>query len=167
LSGQEEKAKSDPAERLLDACSITDLNALAERCKKIRHDHHQPTTRWAAPCLHAALHLAVVSRQWPAAHARAALLSIAADPTTRSPMRLAEAGPWWDQPTGAQAIGAAGNSEELARLDKLLDDTDGLRHVLQAQARQQLSDEGTPATRLEVMRRAASLLKESAEARSG
>jgi hypothetical protein len=158
--GQEEKARPGPDEQLLRSCGITDLNALAERRQKLRRDHHLPTTRWAAPCLHAALHVAVVNRGWPASQAQLALLTVAADTTTRSPMRLAEAGPWWDQPAVASREPTA-DPTELARLEQVLDDTDGLRPVLQAKARQQLADEGTPTTRLEVMRRAVSLLQET------
>ena len=155
---EEEKARSDPDEQLLDACGITDLNALADRCQQLRRDQHLPTTRWAAPCLRAALHLAVVNRGWPAEHAQAALLAVAAEPTTRSPMRLAEAGPWWDRPISAPIHVGAVNADELVQLEQTLDDTDGLRPVLQARARQQLADEGAPATRIEVMRRAVKLL---------
>jgi hypothetical protein len=152
-----EKTRSDPDKQLLVACGITDLNALADRCQQLRRDQHLPTTRWAAPCLRAALHLAVVNRSWPANEAQAALLAVAADRTTRSPMRLAEAGPWWDQPT-VPAISERADTGELVRLEQTLDDIDGLRPVLQARARQQLADEGTPATRIEVMRRAVKLL---------
>ena len=105
-----------------------------------------------------------INRQWPATQARSALLSVAADPNTRSPMRLAEASPWWDQPMSPPAARPANGSDE-ARLEHLLDDTDGLRPVLQAKAREQLAGEGTPPTRLEVMRRAVHLLRESPTAK--
>ena len=42
-----------------------------------------------------ALQLAVRGRGWPAERAAAALLSVASDPLTRSPARVAEAGSWW------------------------------------------------------------------------
>jgi hypothetical protein len=73
-------------------------------------------------------------------------------------MRLAEAGPWWDRPMNIHATDGASDPGELDQLEQTLDDTDGLRPVLQARARQELADEGSPATRIEVMRRAVRLL---------
>jgi len=52
----------------------------------------QLLTRWSAAHLLAALELAVRGRGWPADAAATALLHVAADPSTRSPARLAEAG---------------------------------------------------------------------------
>jgi len=70
-----------------------DLTALAGTVQGLRRDLGQPSVRWSAPCLATAIDFATKVRGWPAQHARHALLLVAADPQTRSPMRLAEAGP--------------------------------------------------------------------------
>ncbi len=85
-----------------------------------------------------------------------ALLAVAADPVTRSPMRLAEAGPWWDGAT--PAIAGAENRDELGRLERQLAEQDGRRLWLQQQARADLTAQGWPLTRLAVARRACELL---------
>ena len=82
---------------MLARCGITDLAALAERCQTARQALGLSPTRWAAPCLLAAIQLALL-RGWPPEQIQPALLTLAADRETRSPMRVAEAGPWWDQP---------------------------------------------------------------------
>jgi hypothetical protein len=72
-------------------------------------------------------------------------------------MRLAEAGPWWDQadePNGA-------DEEELAEWDAQLDELDGRRPALQAQARAELESEHLPLTRSSVTRRAIEILGRS------
>jgi hypothetical protein len=38
----------------------------------------------------------IVTRGWPPASMELALLAVAQDPESRSPARVAEAGPWWD-----------------------------------------------------------------------
>ena len=70
-------------------------------------------------------------------------------------MRVAEAGPWWDV---APAASEAGVAVDLAALEARLDDTGGLRPVLQAQARAELAAEGLPVTRSTVAQRACELL---------
>ena len=55
----------------------------------------RPAGRWTKHTLLAAIQLAL-TRGWPAPLIAPALLVIASDPETRSPVRLAEAGPWWD-----------------------------------------------------------------------
>jgi len=144
---------------LLASCRITDLDAFAATVQGLRRDLGQPSVRWSAPCLATAIGFAVTVRGWPAAHVREALLLVAADPATRSPMRLAEAGPWWDH---AQRPGLTRTRQEQAELDGLeatLADADDRAH-LQHQARQQLAAEGEPVTRLTVARRAARLIED-------
>jgi len=142
----------------LDGCRTPDLTALAGTVQGLRRDLGQPSVRWSAPCLATAIDFATKVRGWPAQHARHALLLVAADPQTRSPMRLAEAGPWWDH---AQQPGLTRTRQEQAELDGLeatLADADDRAH-LQHQARQQLAAAGEPVTRLTVARRAARLLE--------
>ena len=80
---------------VLTRCGITDLDVLVERCRHARRALDRPTGRWTRHTLMAAIQLAL-TRGWPPTHIETALLTVAADPDTRSPMRLAEAGPWWD-----------------------------------------------------------------------
>ena len=89
--------------------------------------------------------------------ATTALLHVAADPATRSPARLAEAGPWWDRPEAATTAQPAG--PDVAALEAELDTVDGQRLALQQRARQQLSTERHPVTRAAVIQRAAELLR--------
>ena len=72
-------------------------------------------------------------------------------------MRLAEAGPWWDEPVTATAISDT-ELAEVAAMEAELAETGGLRVVLQRQARDELAAEGIPATRATVTRRAQALL---------
>lgn len=123
----------------------------------------QPLTRWSPAHLLTALDLAVRGRGWPADQAAAALLHVTADPVTRSPARVAEAGPWWD--TGAEdATGrdAKATLVDLANLEAELDATDGRRVALQQQAREQLVRGGRPLTRSAVVQAAVDLLHTSA-----
>jgi len=143
----------------LDGSAARDLTALAGTVQGLRRDLGQPSIRWSAPCLATAIDFATKVRGWPAQHARHALLLVAADPQTRSPMRLAEAGPWWDH---AQQPGLSRTRQEQSELDGLeatLADADDRAH-LQATARTQLAAEGEPVTRLTVARRAARLLED-------
>jgi len=78
---------------------------------------------------------------------------VAADPATQSPMRVAEAGPWWDEPVAATAVYDA-DAAELAAMEADLADADRLGVALRRQARDELAAEGTPATRSTVVRRA-------------
>jgi hypothetical protein len=147
---------AEEADRLIEQCGIGDWDGFVAQCQALRRHLGQPTGRWTKHCLLAAIQLAVRARSWPAARVRAALLSVAADPNTRSPMRLAEAGPWWDEPAVRDA--PAGDGAELAAMEADLADAGGLRVVLQRQAREQLADEGAPLTRATVTRRAHTLL---------
>ncbi len=143
---------------LLDACGIGDLAALAERCVTARRALGQPVGRWRVPCLLVAIKLAVVARGWPVSDVVPALLAVAADPATISPVRLAEAGPWWDRPDQD----ASTDDVELADLEARLAELDGQRLTLQRQARKQLSAEGLPVTRATVTRRACDILDHQA-----
>jgi hypothetical protein len=127
----------------------------------------------------AALQTAVNVRGWPADIAARALLAVAADPQTRSPMRVAEAGPWWDQewrhpsgpsdvdaqrratPRDAQDVLTARNAISVQQAEAELAETDGLRVHLQRTAREQLAAEGAPVTKITVLRRAHDLLMAS------
>ena len=141
-------------EGLLRECDITDLPALAERCAVARRAVGRSVTRWSAACLMPAVQLSVRHRGWPLELVEAALRTIAADPSTSSPMRLAEAGPWWDV---LQEEDLSADTEELARLEARLDSLDGGRVPLQAAARAELVKDGSPLTRRTVLRRACQL----------
>jgi hypothetical protein len=147
-------------EEVLARCGITDFDRLVERCLTARRALGRPTGRWTKHTLLAAIQLAL-TRGWPAPLVEPALLAVAADPDTRSPMRLAEAGPWWDthpappdEPTGFDGV-------ELAALEAELDDVAGLRPALQAQARAELAEERLPLTRTTVTVRAVQILHRS------
>jgi hypothetical protein len=117
---------------VLARCGITDLAALTEHCQAARKALGLSATRWAGPCLLAAIQLALL-RGWPAEQIPPALLELAADRETRSPMRLAEAGPWWDQPPPPppelEGVDLTAQESELA-------DIAGQRPALQAPHRQ-------------------------------
>jgi hypothetical protein len=147
---------AEEADRLIAECGIGDWDGFVNQCQALRRQLGQPTGRWSKHCLLAAIQLAVRARNWPATQVKTALLSVAADPATRSPMRLAEAGPWWDEPMPHET--ASGDAAELATMEADLCDAGGLRVVLQHQARAQLAAEGTPLTRATVTRRAHTLL---------
>ena len=95
----------------------------------------------------------------PADHAGTALLHVAADPATRSPARLAEAGPWWDPPTVPDSV----EPNELPALEAELDAVAGLRVQLQRTARAQLAAERRPVTRASVVRRAVEILRKDSD----
>ncbi|MGH8774431.1 MAG: helix-turn-helix domain-containing protein [Jiangellaceae bacterium] len=143
--------------QLLNECDIDDLDALAARCAESRRAAGQSATRWTPACLIPAITLAVRHRGWPARLVEPALLAVAADPSTRSPMRLAEAGPWWDQADGP----ITADDRELAEWNARLDELDGRRPALQAQARAELESEHLPLTRSSVTRRAIEILGRS------
>jgi len=148
---------------LLAACGIDDQGSwhdYTDQVRQARRNAGQPLTRWSPAHLLAALDLAVRGRGWPPDQATRALLQVAADPATRSPARLAEAGPWWDQPDPTEAQTAA--AVDLTALEVELDAVDGQRLALQRQARQQLTAERQPVTRLSVIQRAVELLHTSA-----
>jgi hypothetical protein len=141
---------------LLEACAITDLDELARQCMTARQLLGKPTARWTARCLAVVIKLAVVTRGWPPASMEQALLTVARDPESRSPARVAEAGPWWDTPP--LGVDQAMDAHELAELEARLAETDGLRPALQAQARAELTAEGMPVIRSTVARRACAIL---------
>jgi hypothetical protein len=139
---------------------IENLDALAAECQRLRRGLGLPAARWTAPRLAEVLHEAVAVRGWPAAAAGPALLAVAADPATKSPMRLTCPGPWWE---AAERTGEAENSgerfaDELPALEARLLEVGGLRVSLQQQARRELVNEHVPVNRLSVSRRACELL---------
>ena len=148
---------AEEADRLKADCGIGDWDAFVADCQALRRQLGQPVARWSGHCLLAAIQLAVRTRGWSASHAAAALRAVAADPATRSPMRLAEAGPWWDEPVGRDV--PLGDADALAAMEAELCDAEGLRVLLQRQAREQLATEGAPVTRATVTRRAHELLR--------
>lgn len=141
-------------QELLAACDIADIAELSRRCIASRNALGQPTGRWTPQCLTLAIRMAVVNRGWPASDVVAALLAVAADRQTRSPVRVAEAGPWWDTAASADTE----PDDDLADLETRLADLGGRRVTLQAQARTELAGEGLPLTRATVLRRAAQIL---------
>ena len=153
----EEEPTPDRSDEVLTRCGITDLAALAERCQTARQALGLSPTRWAAPCLLAAIQLAVL-RGWPPEQIQPALLALAADRETRSPMRVAEAGPWWDQPPPPPP---ELDGVDLAALEAELDDVAEHRPALQAKARAELADEHLPVTRATVTARAVQILHRS------
>jgi hypothetical protein len=157
---------TEEADRLIEQCGIGDWDGFVNQCQALRRQLGQPTGRWSTHCLLAAIQLAVRARNWPAAETKTALLSVAADPATRSPMRLAEAGPWWDEPgpaTAASDIAAA----DLAAMEADPADAGGLRPLLQRQAREELAAQGVPTTRATVTRRAHALLNSRLDNEAG
>ena len=144
--------------RLLSGCGIVGDKGWDDYVSRVHHARRQasqPLSRWTASHLVTALELAVRGRGWPADQAAAALLQVAADPTTRSPARLAEAGPWWDQKASAAE---SGPTIDTSALEAELNAVDGQRLQLQQLARQQLTAQGQPVTRIAVIQRAVELL---------
>ncbi len=74
-------------------------------------------------------------------------------------MRLAEAGPWWDHAERPGLTRTRQEQDELDGLEATLADADD-RAALQRTARQQLTAEYQPLTRLTVARRACRLLEQ-------
>jgi len=143
---------------LLTGCGIISWQAWDDHVAQVRAARSaagQPLSRWSPAHLLAALDLAVRGRGWPAGDAASALLHVAADPATRSPARLAEAGPWWDHATAA----APNTAADLVALEAELDTADGRRVQLQRTAREQLTAERRPLTRATVISRAVDLLR--------
>jgi len=152
----------EPHARLLAACGIADLDGLdglAEACRRLRPAGDTGLARWSAQGLLAAIGLAVRGRGRPAGRVPAALLAVAGDPLTRSPMRLAEAGPWWQQPDTDSPVDPT-LTAKVAAMEEALADADGWRVVLQRQAREQLAAEGALMTRATVTARAYDLLQQ-------
>jgi hypothetical protein len=81
-------------------------------------------------------------------------------------MRLAEAGPWWDEPVAATAVSNVA-AADLAAMEADLADAGGLRPLLQRQAREELAAERVPATRATVARRAHALLNSRLDNEAG
>lgn len=145
---------------MAEECGIEDWNEFVADCGRRRRAISKSNTRWASHCLDAALQLAVRGRSWPGALAADALLAVAADPDSRSPMRVAEAGPWWDVvPTSSFSPVAR---EEIEAANAELAEADGLRVALQQRARAELISEGHPCNRSTVLVRAAALLRADA-----
>lgn len=120
--------------------------------RRVRDPLGLSMARWTDTSIAAAVDRAL-GRGWPAELMLPALLRVAADPATLSPMRLAEAGPWWDRPPGVDI------AEDLRDVEAELDALDGRRVVVQRLARQQLVAEGAPLTKSLVLRRAAELAR--------
>jgi hypothetical protein len=148
----EEEAGAD----LLAVCGIENFAALAGRCASARIALGQSPTRWTEPCLLAAIQLAVKVRQWPPQLVEPALLYVAADTASRSPMRVAEAGPWWE--SAGTAASPSQDDVDIAPLEERLLELDGGRIALQRKAREELTAEGRPLSRLTVARRACEIL---------
>ena len=83
---------------LLQKCGITDLRALIGQLHDHRRRLARPITPWSRRRVLAALHAAVTHHGWPPDQAGQAVLAIAADRHTTSPMRLTAPGPWWNAP---------------------------------------------------------------------
>lgn len=143
------------AGQVADECGIDDWSAFVQEVQRVRRHLGAPTTRWAGPCLAAALQLAVKARGWPTEHAASALQRVAADPKTRSPMRVAEAGPWWDEQPDPTT-----SHDDLRAMETALLEAGGVRIELQTHARRELETAGLPVTREAVVRRAYRLLTE-------
>lgn len=136
------------------------VGALADRCRALRRSLGLPSVRWSDSAVVAAVQRCR-ERSWPEHLVEGAVERVAADPETRSPFRAAEAGPWWEG-AGAADVAEPGqvvHGEDLAALEAELDACDGLRAVLQRQARAELGAEGLPLTRATVVRRAVQLLR--------
>jgi hypothetical protein len=144
---------------LLSACGITDIDQLSRRCMAARPALGQSSTRWTPQCLSLAIRMAVVNRGWPANQVQTALLDVASDRRTRSPVTVAEAGPWWDTPPNTDGT----SNDDLPALEARLAELDGRRPQLQARARAELADEGLPLTRDTVTRRAVQILNRADE----
>jgi hypothetical protein len=138
-------------------CGIADWADFVEACRRTRTLIGQSPDRWTGGALAAALRIAVCERERPAMLAPAALLLLAGDVETRSPMRLAEAGPWWDADL---ADGAPSIDTSVMAAERRLAEVGGLRLSLQQRAREQLAAEGIPVTRATVATRAVALLDE-------
>ena len=146
-------ALNDP---LLAACGVTDLGAFVDEVAVARGSAGRDAVRWSGPCLLTALQAAVKLRGRPAEHAAAALVDVARDPATRSPMRVAEAGPWWDRAVRPAPARTSEEDAELAALEAALSDRDD-RASLQQRAREHLRVADRPVDRLSVARAAAAL----------
>lgn len=150
-----------PRTAMAEECGIPDWGGFVESVLAARHAAGQATGRWAGPCLDAALQLAVHTRYWPAALAPVALLRVASDPSSRSPMRVAEGGPWWDEP--APSASTAALAAEVAAAESALADLGGLRVFLQREARERLASRGLTVNRSTVALEAQALFRKQTE----
>jgi len=141
--------------------SAIGLDQLAVHCAALRAAHGCGAALWKGPHLLAALHLAVATRGWPAHLATAALLKVAKDPATRSPMRVAEAGPWWDE-AAADVSSSQLTGVDVEALEERLQVLGGGRIAVQMQARAELQREDMPLTRATVFQRAGEILDRQA-----
>ncbi len=100
---------------------------------------------------------------WPPQLIGPALRALAADPATRSPMRLPYPGPWWDTAETGQQQPAERTAHiaEQQSLEARLAEADGSRVWAQQQARAQLTARGETVTRLAVARLACQLLDQA------
>ena len=131
---------------------------LAAECRRVRSSQGLASGLWTATALRRAHRRAVIERGYPETDWSAAVLLVAVDPTTRSPMRVAEAGPWWDAATPEVVAAVA---FDLTELEVPMDALDGQRVRLQQRARAALEAEGIPLTRASVLARAVALLDAS------
>jgi hypothetical protein len=158
---QRNSARPGVEEEVATGCGIEDWPRYVAQIHQTRRAVGASVTRWAGPCLAAALQLAVRARGWPADQAAEALRRVAADPQTRSPMRVAEAGPWWDEPTTTHEVTDAAsepNGVDLRAMELALLEAGGVRIDLQTRARRTLEEAGVPVTRNAVIRGAYRLL---------
>ncbi len=96
LAGGPGGAGSEPVgSEVTQLLGSVDLEALAERRRRLRQDLGLPARLWIAGHLAQVLVAAVRDHDRPSDAAVPALLAVAADPATRSPARLACPGPWW------------------------------------------------------------------------
>ena len=106
VDGDPTSEAADTEADLLAACGITDLRALIGQLHDHRRRLARPITPWSRRKVLAALEAAVTHHGWPATDAATALLAIAADRTTTSPMRLTAPGPWWNTTPAQTLVGA-------------------------------------------------------------
>lgn len=148
-----QRKRTQPAgeEEIATACVIDDWRAFVGQTQRARRDVGESVTRWAGLCLASAPQLAVSGRGWAAGQAAAAQHRVAVDMGSRSPMRVAEAGPWWDEPPTTQQSRNAYGVDLLGR-DQAFLEAGGVRIELQMQARRALEETGVQAPRDAVIR---------------
>jgi hypothetical protein len=162
-AGRRRSSQTVSEEEVARECGIEDWPGFVAGVQQTRRDLGASVTRWAGPCLATALQLAIRGRTWPAGRAADALHGVAADPESRSPMRVAEAGPWWDEPpttNEATADPTDLNCVDLRAMELALLEAGGVRIELQMRARRALEQAGIPVTRNAVIRGAYRLLTE-------
>ena len=145
-------------EEIATACGIESWSEFVSEIQQLRRHVGAPVTRWSSRCLASALHAAAHDRGWPAEQAAQALRHVAGDPKTISPMRVAEAGPWWDEQSTAEP------EEDLRDMEQALLEAGGARIQLQIHARNNLRAAGLPVTRAAVTRAAFDLLTRATHA---